>query len=393
MAYGVTVDGFVKKDLNTILEENKARFRTAFGNDIELSDESPLGLINNIISFDQSLLWDLGEGVYNAMYQQFAEGVPLDNAMALTSNERLDPIKSTAVVTITGTSTTLVEAGFRASVVGDSSNVFETLNDITIPVAGFIDIVMVATEFGAKAASAGTLTVIDTPVFGVSSVNNAADATIGRGEQTDAEFKLAAEDEKQKSGTSPVEGIRAAILDVDNIVQVLVNENDTDVTDGDGRPPHSVEAVVQGGNDTEIAQAILDSKAGGIQTFGSVTEIIVDNQGISKTINFNRPTTKNIYVIVNITKNTDTNEGPLYPVDGDDQVEDAIIAWGADFLIGQDVLRDGAKGIINPINSVAGIREVVVYFALTPAPATFTPVAIANNELATFISANITVNS
>jgi len=393
MSYGVTTNGFVKKDLSTILDESRTNYRTEFGSEIELGEESPLGMINNNIAYAQSLLWDVGEAIYNSMYQLYAEGIPLDNAMALTNNNRLSAIKSTVVLTITGTVGILVEAGFMASVLGDSSTVFETIEEITIPIGGSVDITMVATEFGALVASAGTLTVIDTPVYGIVSVTNAADAEIGRLAQTDAEFKLTAKNEKQKAGTSPTAGIRASILTLDNIVQVLVNENETDVTDGDGRPPHSIEAVVQGGDSLEIAQAIFDSKAGGIQTFGSESETVYDAQGIAKTIYFNIPAPQVIYVIANITKNTDINEGPLYPVDGDAQVKAAIVLWGAAFLIGQDVLRDGAKGIINPINSIAGIRAVVVYFGLAPAPATFTPVVIANNELASFLSVNITVNS
>lgn len=393
MAYGVTTTGFIKKDLDTLLEDNRNRAISEFGSDIDLSDEAPLGLIINLLSFQQSQLWDLAESVYNSQYQRSAEGIPLDNSMATTNNTRLDPIKSTVVATIIGTNGTLIESGFRASVAGDSSSVFETTSNFTIPVSGTIDVTMIATEFGAIIANAGTLTTIDTPVFGVTSITNNNDATIGRAEESDADFKLRGRNEKQKSGTSPVEGIRKAIRDLDNIVQAIVIENDTDVTDGDGRPPHSIEAVVQGGDDTEIAQAIFNSKAGGIQTFGSTSIVITDSQGISKTINFNRPVTKDIYVIVNVTKNTDTSEGALYPVDGDQQIKDAIVSWGADFLIARDVLRDGANGIINPINTVAGIRAVDVLFGLTPTPTTSTPISIGLNELATFISGNITVNS
>jgi len=393
MTYGVTNSGFVKKDLNTILEDNRTRLKDSFGSNIDLSDESPLGMINNIFSFQASLLWELGEGIYNSQYQKYAEGVPLDNAMSSTSNTRFNAIKSTVDVVITGIVGTLINAGFRASVAGNSSAIFETLSNITIGSGGTASITMQATEFGAIEATSGTLNVIETPIYGVTSLTNASDAVVGRNAETDAEFKLRAKNQKQKSGTSPVEGIRKAILDLDNIVQCIVNENNTDVIDSDGRPPHCVEAVVQGGDEDEIAKAMFASKAGGIQTYGSVTRTVIDNQGISRNINFNRPASKTIYVIVNITKNTNINDGALYPADGDQQIKDAIVLWGADFLIGQDVLRDGANGIINPINSIAGIRAVEVLFGLTNPPTAYTPVTIANNELASFSEINITVNS
>lgn len=391
--YGVTLTGFNKKTQSIAIEEMRTDARSLFGASIDVEDESPLGNIINIVGFQAGQAWDGQEGVYNSQYQNLAEGVPLDNAMALTNNTRLDDLKSSVSQTILGLSGTIIPQGFRVSVVGDSTIIFETTAEETIPISGTIDLTMLATEFGAKIALAGTLTIIDTPINGITSTTNSADAIVGRDSETDAEFKLSAENQKQKSGTSPVEGIRGAILDLDNVIQAVVIENVDIVVDIDGRPPKSVEAVVQGGDDTEIAQAIFDSKSAGIETFGSESEIITDNQGLDHTINFNRPTDKRVYVIVNITPNTDPNEGVLYPVDGDDQIKDAIVAWGLKFLIGQDVLRDGAKGIINPINEVVGIRVVEALFALTPTPTTDTPIAIGKNELASFAIGDIIVNS
>lgn len=393
MAYGVTTTGFVNKDFNTLVEENRARALSSFGSEIDVSDEAPLGMIINNTCVGFSELWDLGEGVYNSQYQQYAEGVPLDNAMALTNNTRNDAQKSTVVETITGTNGTIIPQGFRVNVSGDSTIIFETSEQNTIPVAGNIDVTMIATDYGAKVATAGTVTVINTPVFGVTSVTNSANATVGRDTETDADFKITGKNNKQKAGTSPVDGIRKAILEVDNIVQVTVNENNTDVIDGDGRPPHSTESVVQGGADADIGTAIFKSKSAGIETFGSVSVNVTDNSGTVRVVKFNRPTSVPIYIIVNVTKNTDINEGALYPADGDDQIKAAIVKWGADFLIGRDVLKDGANGLINPINTVAGIRELTVFFAITVTPTTSTPISISNNSLASFILANITVNS
>jgi len=391
--YGVTPTGFNKKTRDIAIQEMRDDARSSYGPSIDVEDESPLGNIITIVGFQVGQAWDGQEGVYNSMYQNTAEGIPLDNALALTNNERLGKLKSSVVQNIIGLAGTVIPIGFRMSVIGDSLTIFETTSEETIPAGGNINLTMTATETGAKIALSGTLTVIDTPIDGITSGSNSADATVGRDSETDAEAKLSAEDKKQKSGTSPVEGIRRAILDLDNVFQAIVIENEDDVIDIDGRPPHSVESVVQGGDDTEIATAIFQSKSAGIQTFGSESEIITDNQGLNHTINFNRPTDKPLYVIVNITPNTDPDEGVLYPVDGDDQVKDAIVSWGADFAIGQDVLRDGAKGIINPINEIAGIRVVEVLFALTPTPTTDTPVSIGKNELASFSLANIIVNS
>ena len=76
-------------------------------------------------------------------------------------------------------------------------------------------------------------------------------------------------------------------------------ENDTDDTDEEGRPPHSVEIIVDGGDETSIASIILDKKAAGIQTFGSITVNVATEYGDSIPVSFNRP--EYIYVWMKVT--------------------------------------------------------------------------------------------
>jgi len=79
-----------------------------------------------------------------------------------------------------------------------------------------------------------------------------------------------------------------------------VYENDTDATDADGIPEHSISAVVQGGDVTEIATAIAVKKTPGTGTYGTTTEIVVDSNGVPNTINFFEPTEVPIDVEVTI---------------------------------------------------------------------------------------------
>lgn len=61
-----------------------------------------------------------------------------------------------------------------------------------------------------------------------------------------------------------------------------------------GRPPHSIEVVVEGGDDTEIAKQIFDKKAAGIQTYGKVEITLPGDFDEDIVIRFNRP--EKIYV-------------------------------------------------------------------------------------------------
>jgi uncharacterized phage protein gp47/JayE len=88
-------------------------------------------------------------------------------------------------------------------------------------------------------------------------------------------------------------------------------------------------------------------------------------------------------------QNTDASEGALFPADGADQIKNKIIEFTQNFLIGQDVIQNQ---FYTPINEVAGIIGIEVYLGTTPAPGGQTNISIANDEIAAFSSARITVN-
>lgn len=69
-----------------------------------------------------------------------------------------------------------------------------------------------------------------------------------------------------------------------------------------GRPPHSIEIIVDGGDNLEIAKQIFDKKAAGIQTFGDVEVTIPGNYDEDILIRFNRPETIYVWFDVALTQ-------------------------------------------------------------------------------------------
>lgn len=87
------------------------------------------------------------------------------------------------------------------------------------------------------------------------------------------------------------ESIRSHLLqNVDNIVSVNVYENTGDVVDDEGRLPHSIEVIAEGGSDSDVAYGILACRPGGIQTNGEVSMDCQGEEGSVINIRFNRPT-------------------------------------------------------------------------------------------------------
>lgn len=159
----------------------------------------------------------------------------------------------------------------------------------------------------------GAITKIVRAVPGLMSIVNVGDYVAGRLIETDAEFRKSYIDKIYNRSSSMLESVKSAILDnVQGVLSVAPYENDTNVFDSMGRPPHSIEVVVDGGNTEEIATQILKTKAGGISTFGNVETILHGVYGEDITIRFNRPTYVNVWFRIGVTLDKDSNPPTNY---------------------------------------------------------------------------------
>lgn len=86
--------------------------------------------------------------------------------------------------------------------------------------------------------------------------------------------------------------------DVEGVTYATGYQNDTDETDADGRPPHSIEIVVQGGSDAAVANVIWKNKAAGIRAYGSYYSYATDMNGNSQYLEFTR--VKTVYLLLSI---------------------------------------------------------------------------------------------
>ena len=244
---------------------------------------------------------------------------------------------------------------------------------------------MQAETEGATNAPSNTLNVIETPVAGWTDTVNPLDVLVGTAVESDAEFKIRRRSEVAKAGAATPNAIFADVSAVVNVTAVVVFFNNLDIPDLDGRPPHSVDIVVQDGSDDDIAQAIFDTVGGGITFVGDITKLVTDSQGISQTIKFSRPTEVDIHVEVDLSVNS------LFPVDGIAQVEAAILAYGNAQTIGQDVIVFGSDPALScSFEQVPGITDIVIRVGKTAGPTLDANIIIALREVSKFDSSRIT---
>ncbi len=253
------------------------------------------------------------------------------------------------------------------------------------------------TENGPTEATSGDLTVIATPIGGWTSVINLLDADLGSNEESDAHLRLKRDEELSADNASTPDAIREAILKPlteggAGATACTVFFNNTDVTDGDGVPPHSVECLVTGGEDQDIFDKVFEVVAAGIGYYGTEIGTALDSEGTSHTVKFTRPDEIEIWVTVTL-----TYDAALYPADGDDQVIAAIVAFGDAQKTGKDAVATqiGAQAF-----QVAGVIDVPrsgslggTLIGLAMTPTTDVTIAISLRELAVFDSSRVIVVS
>lgn len=239
---------------------------------------------------------------------------------------------------------------------------------------------MAATADGPTEATLGTLTTIATPVSGWVSTTNVLPADEGNLEETDVDGR------QRRARSLRVNSLAVRIAALANVDAVKVYDNDSGV-EADGRPAHSVECVVTGGDPQDIADTIFAYKAGGVQSYGNTFKLVTDSQGEQHVVYFSRPTEIPIYVDVTVDSLYEEEDLPASPAAA---IQQAVVTYGATYTGGMDVLASRLAGAV--ALAVPGIDALTVKIGIAASPSTSTTISIAADEVATFALARVTVS-
>lgn len=194
-------------------------------------------------------------------------------------------------------------------------------------------------EYGDIVIPDGVITKIVKSVAGLQKITNIGGHIAGRLVETDAEFRKSYVDKIFNRSSAMLESVKSAILEnVQGVQSVAAYENDTNEFDDMGRPPHSIEVVVDGGDKTAIAQQIFATKCGGISTCcteenGKIV-VLKGIYGEDVTIRFNRPTNIYVWFQIGVTFNGVTAPPSNYS----DKIKEIILECMQDVGAGENVL-------------------------------------------------------
>jgi uncharacterized phage protein gp47/JayE len=438
---GLTGTGLEVATLTELRAQINEALQNEFGISIDVSDRSIEGFVIGILSERLAIIWELVELINNSQDPDKATGAALEALCLLTGTFRSPATFSTVTLTLTGTPTTSVSTGALVSTTSTSQQ-FETLEDglitllddwsagadyavddrvtnagnvyicITAGTAagsggpdtqddditdntvhwrflgvgtGAVDVEAQATVTGPIVAVSGDITTIDTPVGGWDGVMNILDAVVGEDVMSDAELRILREIELAEPGTATQAAIRAALIDVPDVTAVTVFVNDTD-DEVDGMPPHSVEALVTGGEDQDIWDTLLANVAAGIKTWGDEVGTATDSQGTDHEERFTRPEELTVYIDITLIKDPET-----YPLDGDDQVKLAIVTWGNNQLTGKDIVASGISAQAFQVDGVLDVTATLI--DTSPGPSTSTTIPVGLRQIAVYDISRIDVTS
>lgn len=156
--------------------------------------------------------------------------------------------------------------GSPFTVADGQGNQYQLETTTSIGSAGTTTAIFQASLLGPIQSGIGTITTVSTPQLGVTSVTNgAAPISVGVPQETDSALRIRRANSVELPSKGYLQGLEAAIYAVDGVEQVVVLENTSNTTDGNGIPGHSIWVIVlcPTSSNAGVAQAIYNKRNAG----------------------------------------------------------------------------------------------------------------------------------
>jgi len=303
MSNSIGATGLVTSTQAELVEYYTAQFQSIYGADINLNQDSPDGQMMMI--FIQSVidLQELLTQIYNSFDPDLAIGNVLDQRVAINGIQRQAGTHTVTNITLVITQALNIygidQDLFDPYTVSDSQgNKWELLESIVFGGAGTNVLAFQAVEPGEVYSVPNTITTPVTIVLGISSINNPTTyTTIGINEESDAELRIRRQKSVALASQGYLDGLIAALENIAGMVSVIVYENNTGSTDGDGVPSHSIWIITSGSAAAaSIANAIYTKRNAGCGMKGDQTYIVSQADGSSFTIRWDIVESEDLFI-------------------------------------------------------------------------------------------------
>ena len=275
-----------------------------YGSDINMESNTPDGNMINIYGLSKLDVLEFLTQIYSAQDPEQAAGVALDAVAQYNGlTRRGGTYTQTSVVVTSDRSLTLngQDTSTPFTVADATGNLFQLISSSAVT-AGDNTLSFKAVDIGAVEVALNTITVITTPILGITAVNNpTAPSATGTDEETDAQFRL----RRQATVAVPSQNTRAGLvgglLTVDGVSDAVMIENTDASPDGDGVPGHGIWVIVDGGSDADIADMINRYRPPGCPMAGAEAVTVTQTDGTTIDIKFDYAVEEDLYVQFTLT--------------------------------------------------------------------------------------------
>ncbi|HDH0670751.1 TPA: hypothetical protein PIO89_002138 [Klebsiella michiganensis] len=325
----VTAEGISAPDYQTVLDTITGYFQQIYGSDSYLDPDSKDGQMVALVAL---AIHDANNTAIT-VYRSFSPSTALNDA--LTSNVKINGISRRAATNSTVDELLVGEPGTiitNGSVKDTNGIIWNFPAQVVIGIDGTAIATATCGTPGAVAALAGSVNKINTPTRGWVSATNPLAATVGVAGETNAELRVRQSQSVALTSVTPFEAVDGAIANIDGVTRHKLYENDQDTPDANGLPPHSIAAIVEGGDATVIANTLRGVKGQGSTPFGSTVIIVPDKYGSPHPVGFSRPVDVPVFVKITISPLTG------YTSQVGDEIKAAVAAYINSLAIGASVL-------------------------------------------------------
>lgn len=394
--HGMTPQGFVAKRLADILDDLSTGLDAITDKAgehpfLNATDDSIMGQAVGIFAQSLSECWAEAKKAADQFDPLKNGGAGQSGTVQLNAIQRNFGRSTRIEMQLTGIAGALIPAGSMIAN-QDGSQIFAIDAATVIPASKTIMATATCTEKGDIKPETGSVFVIRTPRNGWLAARNTSVLSVGSFEETDAELRVRQQRSTAETSYRQVEAIYAAIMNLPDVAFARIYQNRTLVVDERGLPGKSLAAVVEGGDDLSIAEAIFKREPAGLLTIGNVSTSIVDLQGIANPVSFQRPIDIPVFakVVVRITNRAN------FPDNARADIAQAMAdysqyggAGNSDgFPPGAEIIR---TRLFTPINSIGGHEIVSLTIGTSAGSLSENNIAVAWNKVGRFAVERIVV--
>lgn len=190
-----------------------------------------------------------------------------------------------------------------------------------------------AVTTGADLYPTNTITNIVSPQEGILSVTNPDNFEMGSEEESDEELRIRIKTRSTVAGKCTYPAVLSAMLNIEGVTGVLVQNNRTLVKDVvNDIPPKSTKIYVDGSDEQTIAESIFNVTQALSTYVGDISRSVSDTQDNVFTVKFSRTAEKFGWMKIHYVINNEE----VFPSNGEDLIKEAVVSFGNSLKRGED---------------------------------------------------------